>query len=194
MRESVVKPLPFLRSIVGGCPAGQSRFLLALQEIATARDACGLGRLPKSFLWRKDLDCAQKLLLTDCSRTELYMPSVLIVDNDNAFRKQLRTLFDEGRGFDACLEAGNGVEALDKTKRLLPNLAVLDFSLPDMSGIQLAQELKAITSELPIFLLTADYDTDIERAALSCGITAVFSKLDDLAPLVANARAVCGIE
>jgi DNA-binding NarL/FixJ family response regulator len=122
------------------------------------------------------------------------MPSVLIVDNDNAFRKQLRTFFDEGGGFDACLEAGNGVEALDKTKRLLPNLAVLDFSLPDMSGLQLAQELKAITPELPIFVLTTGYDLNIEKEALSCGITAVFSKLDDLAALVANARAVCGIE
>jgi DNA-binding NarL/FixJ family response regulator len=135
-----------------------------------------------------------ELLLTDCSRTELYMPSVLIVDNDNAFRKQLRTFFEAGGGFDACLEAGNGVEALDKTKRLLPNLAVLDFLLPDMSGLQLAQELKAITPELPIFVLTTGYDVNIEKEALSCGITAVFSKLDDLAALVANARVVCGIE
>jgi hypothetical protein len=56
MRESVVKPLPFLRSIVGGCPAGQSVFLLALRKIAAAGDAHGLGRSPKSFLWRKDMD------------------------------------------------------------------------------------------------------------------------------------------
>jgi hypothetical protein len=47
---------------------------------------------------------------------------------------------------------------------------------------------------LPIFLLTADYDVQIENDALSCGIAAVFSKLDDLSALVANARAVCGIE
>jgi len=92
------------------------------------------------------------------------------------------------------VEAGNGVEALDKTKWLLPNLAVLNFSLPDMSGLQLAQELKAITPELPIFVLTTGSDVNIEKEALSCGITAVFSKLDDLATLVANARAVCGIE
>ena len=122
------------------------------------------------------------------------MPTVLIVDDDNAFRKQLRTLFDHGRGFDAFVEAGNGVEAIDKTKRLLPGLAVLDFSLPDMSGLQLARKLKAITPEMPIFVLTTDYSVSIEKKALSCGITAVFSKLDDLATLVANARAVCGLD
>ena len=122
------------------------------------------------------------------------MPAVLIVGDDNTFRKQLRTLFDRSNDFDACVEAGNGVEAIDKTKRLLPNLAVLDFSLPDMSGLQLARKLKAITPEMPIFVLTTDYSVSIEKKALSCGITAVFSKLDDLATLVANARAVCGIE
>jgi DNA-binding NarL/FixJ family response regulator len=122
------------------------------------------------------------------------MPAVLVVDDDNAFRKQLCTLFDHSHDFDACVEAGNGVEAIDKTKRLLPNLAVLDFSLPDMSGLQLARKLKAITPELPVFVLTINYSVNIEKKALSCGITAVFSKLDDLATVVANARAVCGIE
>ena len=35
---------------------------------------------------------------------------------------------------------------------------------------------------------------ELEKEALGCGITAVFSKLDDLTTLVSNARAVCGIE
>jgi DNA-binding response OmpR family regulator len=81
-----------------------------------------------------------------------------------------------------------------KTKRLLPSLVILNFSLPDMSGFELALELKAITPELPVFMLTTDYSVTVEKKALSYGITAVFSKLDDLATLVANARAVCGIE
>lgn len=119
-------------------------------------------------------------------------PTVLIVDDDNAFREQLRTLFVRGSGFDACVEARNGVEALNKTK-LSPDLAVLNFSLPDMSGLELAKKLKAIAPELPIFILTTDYNLDIEKIALSCAITAVFSKVDDLATLVTNARAVCGI-
>ncbi len=122
------------------------------------------------------------------------MPMVLFVDDDNAFWKELRKLFDQGSGFDACEEARNGAEALAKTRGQSPDLAILDLSLPDMSGLQLAEELKAITPELPLFLLTTDYSVKLEKKALSCGITAVFSKLDDLATLIANARAVCGIE
>jgi DNA-binding NarL/FixJ family response regulator len=122
------------------------------------------------------------------------MSTVLIVDDDNAIRKLLHTLFDQGSGFDACVEAENGFEAIAETKHLLPSLAVLDLSMPEMDGLQLAQELKAIAPKLPIFMLTADYDAEIEKEALSCGITAVFSKVDEMATLVANARAICGIE
>jgi DNA-binding response OmpR family regulator len=122
------------------------------------------------------------------------MPTVLIVDDDKAFCKQLLTLFEHGSGFDACVEARNGAEAQKKTKPLLPSLVILNFSLPDMSGLELALKLRAITPELPVFMLTTDYSVKVEKKALSYGITAVFSKLDDLATLVANARAVCGIE
>lgn len=122
------------------------------------------------------------------------MSTVLIVDDDRGIRKLLHTLFDHGSGFDVCVEAENGVEAIAETKHLVPSLAVLDFSMPGMNGLQLAQELKAIAPKLPIFMLTADYDSVIEKVALSCGITAVFSKLDEMATLVANARVVCGIE
>ena len=122
------------------------------------------------------------------------MSTVLIVDDDRGIRKLLHTLFDRGSGFDVCVEAENGVEAIAETKHVVPSLAVLDFSMPEMNGLQLAQELKAIAPRLPIFMLTADYDSVIEKVALSCGITAVFSKLDEMATLVANARALCGIE
>jgi DNA-binding NarL/FixJ family response regulator len=122
------------------------------------------------------------------------MPVVLIVDDDSPFRKKLRDIFDQGSGFDACVEARKGVEALAKAKRQAPDLAIMDFTLPDMTGLQLAEKLMEILPELRIFILTADYSMKIERNALSYGITAVFSKLDDLASIVANARAVCGIE
>ena len=83
---------------------------------------------------------------------------MLIVDDDKRFRKVLHVLFDSGSGFDACVEAQNGVEAIAKAKQLLPNLAILDFSMPEMSGLELARNLKAILPELPIFMLTAEYD------------------------------------
>jgi CheY-like chemotaxis protein len=119
---------------------------------------------------------------------------VLVVDDDDGMRRILRAVFGPGSGFDACVEAGNGAEAIAKTKELVPNLVILDYRMPEMNGLELARKLKAIAPSLPIFMLTANYDAELEKEALASGITAVFSKLDDLATLVANARAVCGIE
>jgi putative two-component system response regulator len=119
---------------------------------------------------------------------------VLIVDDDHAFRTVLRTLFEKASGFDNCVEAANAFEALDKTKHLSPSLAVVDFSILKMNGSRLVRQLKAQEPTLPIFILTADNDVDIEKEALAFGITAVFSKLDDLTSLIANARVVCGLE
>jgi len=133
-----------------------------------------------------------ELLLTDCSKTDGIMLAVLIVSDDRAFQTILRTVLQSG-GFGNCTEAVNASEAVEKLKQLSPNLAVVDFSMPETNGLQLAQQLKAQEPALPIFMVTADYDVDIERKVLALGITAVFSKLDDVTTLVANARAVCGL-
>jgi len=122
------------------------------------------------------------------------MLAVLIVDDDRAFRTVLRGLFEECSGFDNCVEAANAFEALNMSRQIAPNLAIVAFSIPDMNGLQLAHQLKVREPALPIFMLTADNDVNIEKEALAFGITAVFSKLDDLTTLIANARAVCGLE
>ena len=122
------------------------------------------------------------------------MPMVLLVDDEDVFRKNLRALFENDGGFDAFVEARNGNEALAEIRRLSVDLAVVASSLPDMDGFELSQKLRAIIPELPVFVMTTDYSLSIESAALSSGISAVFSKLDDLATLVSNARAVCGME
>lgn len=117
---------------------------------------------------------------------------MLIVSDDQAFQTVLRTAFQNG-GFDICMEVVNASDGVDKIKQLSPNLAVVDSSMTEMDGLQLARQLKAREPALPIFIVTADYDVDIEKKALESGITAVFSKVDDVTTLLANARAVCGL-
>lgn len=117
--------------------------------------------------------------------------TTLIVDQDDSFRTTLRALLEQDASFDVFVEAGSASEAIVRARQFVPSLAILDSSLPGMNGLQLAQELRKILHRLPIFLLTADYDLRVEKEALSCGIDAVFSKIDDLEALVANAAAVC---
>jgi len=132
-------------------------------------------------------------LIHRCAQMEVNIFTVLIVDKDDSFRPVLRELLERSGCFDFCIEASSALEAIKRAKHFLPNLAVVDFSLPEMSGLQLAQELRGIMPRLPIFMLTADRNVHVENEALSCGIDAVFSKDDDIETLPANALAVCGM-
>src|SRR5260370_36332033 len=77
------------------------------------------------------------------------MPSVLIVDDEEACRKQLCALLNHGAGFETCVETTNGLEALKKTERLLPSLVILNFSVPDTRGVEVAPEIRGTSAEKP---------------------------------------------
>src|SRR5690242_13256264 len=68
-------------------------------------------------------------------------PLILVVDDvpDNVEILQMRL---EAQGYEV-VTAGDGVEALEKTRELLPDLLLLDIMMPKMDGIAVVKELKA---------------------------------------------------
>jgi len=118
------------------------------------------------------------------------LPSILIVDDHPAVRRALRTAFEHQQGFTVCGEAENGFDAIDKAKRLAPDLIVLDLRMPEMDGLEAARQLKALMPEVPLLMLTCYHSTAAEREALASGVTAVFSKPDGMQNLIWQARAV----
>jgi len=114
--------------------------------------------------------------------------SVLIVDDHEAVRRELRRLFRDYEEFTVCGEAQDGTEALTKAQQLLPDLIILDLVMPEMGGLEAATALHYMMPEVPIFLLTAHYSRELELTALQCGVRAIFSKYEDLGGLLQRAR------
>ena len=77
---------------------------------------------------------------------------------------------------------------------LLPDLVVLETQILPMDGFEVAETLKLIMPEIPLFLVMEQHCLETEKEALSRGIDAVFAKEDDLTSLLMNARAICGLE
>lgn len=71
--------------------------------------------------------------------------------------------------FDVVATVGDGASALEAWSRLKPDLAVLDISMPGMSGIEVATELKRRGERVPIVFLTVHEDTDILNACHTAG-------------------------
>ena len=84
---------------------------------------------------------------------------VLIVDDSAAIRKILqRMLGQAGFSLGKVLEAGDGVEALEKMKDQSVNLVLSDINMPNMDGIQLLSELKANPEyrHVPVIMITTE--------------------------------------
>jgi two-component system, NarL family, response regulator NreC len=118
------------------------------------------------------------------------MSIVLIVDDHAAVRLAVRELFESCLESITCGEAENGAEAILKTRELKPDLVVLDLSMPVVDGFETAKALRQLFPAIPVVMLTAHYMETTKQAAQQAGIRAVFSKQEDLSPLIAHARAV----
>jgi two-component system, NarL family, nitrate/nitrite response regulator NarL len=120
--------------------------------------------------------------------------SVLIVDDHEAVRRELRRLFQSQPDFTVCGEAADGVDAISKAEQLSPDLVILDLAMPEMNGLEAAGALRYILPDGVLFLLTAYKNRELELAAYQSGVRAVFSKYDDMDGLLRHARAELKME
>ena len=94
------------------------------------------------------------------------MARVLIVDDDPAILEILHAYLS-GEGHEV-LQASNGHQARDLLPRA--DLAILDWMLPGVSGLDLAREARALGLELPLLMLTARGEEEDKLRGLDLGV------------------------
>ena len=93
-------------------------------------------------------------------------PSLLITDDDRAFRETLQGVF-EPQGFRTLL-AGDGEEALSIVRNEEVHLLLLDMHMPKLTGLETLRRVKRFKSILPCILLSARMDDRlVEQARLA---------------------------
>jgi DNA-binding response OmpR family regulator len=94
------------------------------------------------------------------------VPCVLIVEDERKIRQLLRSYLEHD-GL-AVMTTGSGADALQTVRDCDPDLVLLDLCLPDVSGEEVAHELRR-TSDVPIIMLTAKTDVDDRIKGLRLG-------------------------
>jgi DNA-binding NarL/FixJ family response regulator len=89
-------------------------------------------------------------------------------------------------GFDICGEAVNGEEGVRKAKQLKPSLVILDLSMPQMNGLQVAHELRESMPKLPIVMYTSYTNSALAKQATSAGVNTVIDKGSPMEALLAQ--------
>ena len=84
-------------------------------------------------------------------------PSVLLIDDDPAFRELARRTL-AGTRMSVIGEASTAAEGASATRELKPDIVLLDVGLPDGDGIELAKELSALPWRPRIVLTSVDSD------------------------------------
>ncbi|MFO0969287.1 MAG: response regulator [Gemmataceae bacterium] len=100
--------------------------------------------------------------------------SVLITDDDRDSRETLREIV-EPEGFRTLL-ASCGEEAVEIVREAPVHLALMDFHMPRMTGLETLQLVHQINEVLPVILVTADAREDIVRQAFNMRAYSVIPK------------------
>ncbi|MFO1067594.1 MAG: phosphate regulon transcriptional regulator PhoB [Geminicoccaceae bacterium] len=117
-------------------------------------------------------------------------PLILIVEDEAALQKILAYNM-QAAGFEVA-QAYDGEEALTLIEERVPDLALLDWMLPQLSGIELCRRLRRRpeTAQMPIILLTARSEEPDRLRGLETGADDFITKPFSPAELVARVRAV----
>jgi two-component system nitrate/nitrite response regulator NarL len=108
---------------------------------------------------------------------------ILIVDDHEALRAGVRTVL-EARGLTVCGEATNGLEALEKTSQLRPDLVILDITMPVLDGFTAAREITKRLPGVDILLLSMHESASMVNVAKSSGARGYVAKSEGIARLL----------
>ena len=109
--------------------------------------------------------------------------TILIIDDDKLIRWSLSTMLR--RAGYRILEAATGGKGLAAIKNGVPDLVLLDITLPDMDGFAILKEIRHAHPKLPVLTMTADATPETSRRVLRLGSRGHFEKPCESAALLA---------
>ena len=102
---------------------------------------------------------------------------ILLVDDHPLTRDALATLLEQ-KGFNVVGQAGDGNEAIEVARRLLPDLVLLDLSMPELDGLSALPRLREAAPECEVVVLTASGTEENLLAAIRGGAAGYLLKTE----------------
>jgi DNA-binding NarL/FixJ family response regulator len=115
---------------------------------------------------------------------------ILIADDYEGWRRQVRSLLQARPEWQVMAEAVDGPEAIQKAEELKPDLIVLDIGLPTLNGIEAARRIRQLSPNSKIIFVSLYHSPDLVQAAMSTGAVGYVRKTDALRELVLAVDAV----
>lgn len=119
---------------------------------------------------------------------------ILIAEDHQTVREGIKMLIAAQPDMEVIGEAGDGEEAFELAKRLLPDVLVMDVSMPRMNGLKATQRIRTMQMELRILTLTRHTDDGYLRQLIAAGSNGYVLKQSAPEQLITAIRTVAGGE
>lgn len=115
---------------------------------------------------------------------------ILIADDHEFFRRNLRSLVESQPDWRVCDEAADGLEALEKAKALRPQIILMDMSMPRMDGAEATRRIRREVPETQVILVSQNDPALMRKIAAETGAHAFISKTDIVRELVSAVQKI----
>jgi DNA-binding NarL/FixJ family response regulator len=115
---------------------------------------------------------------------------ILVADDHEVVRHGLRRLLETQPGWEVCGEAASGREAVAKARQLKPQVAVLDFGMPEMNGAEATRQILRESPHTEVLVLTMHDAEQLVREVLHAGARGFVLKSDASRDLVSAVQAL----
>jgi DNA-binding NarL/FixJ family response regulator len=102
--------------------------------------------------------------------------SVLLADDHAIFRAGLRRLVEEAGDMVVVAEAADGHEAIQRVQDAMPDVAVVDISMPGLDGLEVISQLSSFHPQLPILVLTMHEEEQYVVRTIAAGAKGYITK------------------
>src|SRR3954447_12519597 len=113
------------------------------------------------------------------------MTTILIADDHDVVRAGLRTILQSQTGWEVVAEASDGKEAIDRALATRPDIAVLDFGLPTINGVEATRQIRARLPRVEVLIFTMHDSDSLVRDVLEAGARGFLLKSDATRFLIA---------
>ena len=103
---------------------------------------------------------------------------ILVVDDHAVVRRGVRSLLESREGWEVCGEATTGRDAVEQSRRLRPDVVVMDLSLPELNGLDATRQILKDAPDTEVLVLTMHHSEQLARDVLQAGARGYVLKSD----------------